>query len=368
MTVSRLAIGVDAGATKVAAILADDSGQVLQELRRPTEAEQGATAVIHTIGDVIQELLDCSPAPVTGIGIDTPGQVDPAAGIVRGAANLGWEEIDLVRELQDYLLLTPPVFVIRDAYAELLGEFYFGAGQGCQDLVYLGLGSGLGGGVMSNGSLLTGATLNASEIGHLSLDKNGRLCSCGLVGCAETVVSGNGVLATARDWIVAQTIPTRLVNSPLLSAEEIVLAARMGDELATAVINKAARWLGQIMAAYAIILNPARIIIGGGFGKAAFDLLLPESIRELNQRALEMNRQHLEIVPSTLASSALGASCLVWHSETVPHLQPTFHLLKNTAVKTAATFAKSAFADWTPTDEGRFCNCCREFIRRIKAH
>ena len=325
MTIPRLAIGVDVGATKVAAILADETGHVVHELRRLTEVERGATAVIHTIGDAIQELLDGSPAPVTGIGIDTPGQVDPVAGIVRGAANLGWDEINLVQELHNYLPLIPPVFVNRDAYAELLGEAYFGAGIGCSDLVYLGLGSGLGGGAMSNGRLITGATLNASEIGHLSLDKNGSLCSCGLVGCAETIVSGNGVLATTRSWIQAQTYVTNLVDTPMLTAEDILVAAREGDDLATAVISKAARWLGQIMAAYAIILNPSRIIIGGGFGKAAFDHLLPEAIEELNYRALAMNRQHLEIVPSILASSALGASCLVWHSEAVTQLPTTIH-------------------------------------------
>ena len=321
----RLAIGVDVGATKVAAILADDTGHVVHELRRSTEAKRGATAVIHTVGNAIQELLDYSPGHVTGIGIDIPGQVDPFAGIVRGAANLGWEEVHLVRELENVLPAIPPVFVIRDAYAELLGESYFGAGKGFQDLVYLGLGSGLGGGAMSDGRLITGATLNASEIGHLSLDKNGSLCSCGLVGCAETIVSGNGVLATTRTWMHTRKFSTTLVDSPTLAAEDILMAAREGDELATAVISKAARWLGQIMAAYAIILNPARIIIGGGFGKAAFDLLLPEALQELDQRALAMNRQHLEVVPSTLESSALGASCLVWHSEAVTQSQITIH-------------------------------------------
>jgi len=325
MTFSRMAIGVDVGATKVAAVLADSEGNVLQELRRPTEAKRGETAVITTIAETIQELLGFSPAPVTGIGIDIPGQVDPAAGIVRGAANLGWEEVHLVRELENIIPIMPPVFVIRDAYAELLGEAYFGAGQGCQDLVYLGLGSGLGGGAMSNGHLITGATLNASEIGHLSLDKNGNRCNCGLVGCAETIVSGNGVLATARAWIQADKLPTTLVDSTTLAAKDILAAAREGDELAMAVMSKAAKWLGQITAAYAIILNPARIIIGGGFGKAAFDILLPDTMQELNLRALEMNRQHLEIVPSTLASSALGASCLVWHSEAVTNLHTPIH-------------------------------------------
>ncbi len=323
MSRSQLAIGVDVGATKVAAVLADNEGQVILELRHPTEAAKGATAVIDTIGNLIRKLIERAPGSVAGIGIDTPGQVDPVAGVVRGATNLGWEEVELGKKLQAQFPEIPPVFVIRDAYAELLGEAYFGAGRGHQDLVYLGLGTGLGGGAMSSGHFITGATLNASEIGHLSLDKNGRLCSCGLVGCAETVVSGNGVLATTRSWMQTKDWSTTLTNTPSLSAEKIVQSARNGDELATAVMSKAGRWLGRIMAAYAIILNPSRIIIGGGFGRAAYDLLLPEAKREIILRTLWMNREHLEIVPSTLKSSALGASCLVWHYKKISKTQAT---------------------------------------------
>lgn len=320
----RLAIGVDVGATKIAAVLADECGRTLRELRRPTEADRGPTAVIRTIAAMIAELIAQSPDPVVGIGLDAPGQVNPAEGVVRQATNLGWEEVHLVAGLREALNLTLPLYVIRDAYAEVLGEAYFGAGQGCKDLVYLGLGSGLGGGAMSDGRLISGATLNASEIGHLSLDPDGRLCSCGQRGCAETVVSGTGVLATAREWIQANAWPTTLLDSPALTAEEVIMAAAKGDVLATAVMSKAARWLGQIMAAYAIILNPARIIIGGGFGKAAFPLLLPEAQQELNRRALNMNRQQLEIVPAASTSSAVGASCLVWHWE-LPHAERPFN-------------------------------------------
>jgi len=318
MQSGRLAVGVDVGATKIAAVLADGYGQTVRELRRPTEPERGATAVIHTIAAMIQELVAQAPAPVAGIGLDTPGQVNPADGVVRQATNLGWAEVRLVDDLRAALDLSLPLYVMRDAYAEVLGEAYFGAGQGCRDLVYLGLGSGLGGGAMCDGRLLSGATLNASEIGHLSLDPDGRLCNCGLRGCAETVVSGNGVLATARGLIQAQAWPTSLQDSPALSAGDVIVAAEEGDMLATAVLSQAARWLGQIMAAYAIILNPARIIIGGGFGKAAFHLLLPEAEAELHHRALSMNWQQLEIVPAASTSSAVGASCLVWHAEAQP--------------------------------------------------
>ena len=315
MKTQQLAIGVDVGATKIAAVLADNSGYTLLRMNRPTQPERGAIAVIHAIGDIIQEMLSRSPRPVTGIGIDTPGQVNPIDGIVRGATNLGWDEVSLVEELQGYLNIQMPIYVIRDAYAELLGEAYLGNGQGIKDLVYLGLGSGLGGGAMSNGHLITGATLNASEIGHLSLDRNGRLCKCGLYGCAETVVSGNGIVETTQQWMQNQSWQTILPDASDLTAADIIHAAKRNDDLATAVINKAAQWLGQIIATYAIILNPSRVIIGGGFGKAAFSLLIPNAKEELKRTALDMNCQELQILPSTITSSALGASCLVWHSQ-----------------------------------------------------
>lgn len=312
----QLAIGIDVGATKIAAVLADKSGYTLLKINRPTRAERGATAVIHMVGDIIEEMLNRAPNAIVGIGIDTPGQVNPDKGIVRGATNLGWEEVNLVEALQDYLNLQLPIYVIRDAYAELIGEAYLGNGQGIKDLVYLGLGSGLGGGAMSNGRLITGSTLNASEIGHLSLDSNGRLCKCGLYGCAETIVSGDGIVATTRHWMKKKQWRTILPDTKKLTAADVIYAARRKDDLATAVFNKAAQWLGQIMATYAIILNPSRIIIGGGFGKAAYPLLISGAKDELHRLALGMNCQNLQVLPSTITSSALGASCLVWHSQT----------------------------------------------------
>ena len=256
MSKRQLAIGVDVGATKIAAVLADNYGYILYKLERPTLPQRGAIAIIQTVGDMIQELLHHSPKRVVGIGIDTPGQVNPENGVVRGAANLGWDEINLVQAIQAYLQLSIPIFVIRDAYAEVLGEAYLGNGKGIKDLVYLGLGSGLGGGALSNGRLISGSTLNASEIGHLSLDRNGRLCKCGLHGCAETILSGNGIVATTRQWLHRQDWNSALADNRELTAENIVLAAKNEDDLATAVLNKAGQWLGQIIAMYAIIFKP----------------------------------------------------------------------------------------------------------------
>ena len=308
-----LAIGIDLGATKIAAALVTRQGCSVAMTKRATVPQQGVEAVLDLVAEIIDSLSRQAETPIAGIGIGTPGRVDPRAGVVHNAVNLGWQEVALATGIQTRLNNNLPIFIQKDANAEVLGEAYFGAGQGCENLVYIGLGSGLGGGAIVNGQLILGDDLTASEVGHLSLDPTGRLCSCGQRGCAETIVSGTGVLALAREYLAREVYPTNMDDSPTLTSAMILAAARNNDTLAVFVLGQAARWLGQIVAIYATILNPGRIVIGGGFGRAAFDLLLPGVQTALGQYALPMNHRHLQIVPSQLTSSAVGASCLVWH-------------------------------------------------------
>lgn len=315
MAPTQLAIGVDLGATKIAAVLANRQGQIIAEERRPTQPEQGVAQVVANLVAGITTLIQAAREPIAGIGIGTPGQVDPVTGIVRNAVNLGWQKVELVAQIQPHLPRSLPIYIQKDANAEVLGEAYFGAGQGAQNLVYLGLGSGLGGGALVNGQIVIGQNFTASEIGHLSLDPNGRACSCGLRGCAETVVSGPGLLAVTRAYLHRQLYPTQLSDSPQLTPQAVIAAAQAGDPLGQAVLAQVASWLGIVASAYVAILNPARIIIGGGVGRAAFELLLPGVQAELARRVLAPSLATLQIVPSQLSSSALGAASLVWQQE-----------------------------------------------------
>ncbi len=314
-TSPSLAIGIDLGATKIAAALVTKQGQVIANEQMPTEPNLGVTQVLDKLSDIILSLTQHASAPIQGIGIGTPGRVDPKTGIIHNAVNLGWREVALAAEIKNRLSLNIPIYIHKDANAEVLGEAYFGAGQGCKNLVYIGLGSGLGGGAIADGRLIIGDDLTASEIGHLSLDPTGRVCSCGQYGCAETVVSGRGALALAREYLAQQNETTILRDTAELTPQMIVNAAYENDKLARKVLGRVADWLGQIVAIYAIILNPGRVVIGGGFGRAAFELLLPDVQTTLQRRALAMTHQHLQIVPSQLESSAVGASCLVWHHQ-----------------------------------------------------
>ena len=312
-TVESLAIGVDVGATKIAAALVTEDGRLLTSNQVLTQAAEGPQSVLLRIANLIDDLASAALHPVMGIGIGTPGQVDSQSGTVHNAVNLGWEKVRLVDEIRSRLRADIPVWIQKDANASALGEYYYGAAKDTRDFVYLGIGSGLGGGILTNGRLVTGANWNAAELGHLSLDPQGLLCGCGQRGCAETIVSGPGLLAIVQRGLVESRCATRLVPGKDLNTAAVLAAARDGDELALAALAEAGRCLGVVMAACISILNPALMVIGGGLGLAAFEYLAPAARKELALRTLTASHQNLRIRPSRLSSSAMGAACLVWY-------------------------------------------------------
>ncbi len=165
-----LAVGIDLGATKIASALVTESGGVLASRQTLTRSQDGADAVLQRIATEINALLTGAGERVAGIGMGTPGIVNPGEGVVRNAVNLGWDEVPLVSGVRKHLEHDLPVFVGKDTNASALGEYYFGAGSGCRDFVYLSIGSGLGGGLIVNGQIVTGSAWQSSELGHISLD------------------------------------------------------------------------------------------------------------------------------------------------------------------------------------------------------
>lgn len=322
-----LAIGIDLGATKVAGALVNNQGQALAEARALTDPKAGVEQVVARIAEVVGNLLaqkaeiGQAEEPVIGVGIGTPGLVDGKAGVVRNAVNLGWTEVMLAQQATEAIATHTqtqlPVWIENDANSQAVGEFIFGAGRGVESFALVAIGTGLGGGIIANRQLVAGATYTAAEMGHLSFDPEGRPCVCGLRGCVETVVSGPGLVKTMRELLAqhrsAATLYTVLPSE--FQAEEVVAAARNGDALALAALAETARWLGMALAAYVALLNPARIIIGGGLGLSAFDLLIPAARTELARRALLQGHERLQIVPAQVTSSAVGAAALVWQNQ-----------------------------------------------------
>jgi len=307
------AIGIDIGATKLAFALIDSKGRVIASMQKPTAPKGNPSAVISDIASGIMLLEQKAPGEIRGIGIGTPGQVISEEGIVINAVNLGWGRINLERELNSLLNLDIPIYLMKDADAALLGEYTFGAARGISDLLYVCIGSGLGGAFMVNHSLVPGSNGTAAGIGHMMLNPNGRVCSCGLKGCAETIVSGPGLVMETEELAAHKGLPTTLRENIELNPYIILEAARHGDLLAQQAFSNLSHGFGLVISYCISILNPSMIVVGGGLALAAYDIILPQALDEMRKHALPHTYQELQILPSKLPNSAIGPASLVWY-------------------------------------------------------
>jgi glucokinase len=304
----RFAIGVDIGGTKIALTLINRQGDVLVHDRLPTEPEGGVESIVGRIAGSIRHLQAQVNEPISGVGIGCPGIIDSAQGVVRYAVNLHWTDVPLVSAIQERCGLS--TWILNDVKAITLAEVYYGAAQNCRDVVYIAVGTGLGACAIVNGNIVEGAAFCAMELGHMALEPHGRLCNCGLRGCAEMYISGNGLLSGLQEHI--PNYPKSVLGDNATTAE-IIEAARAGDVLALTIIAEARDWLGRVIRVCASVLNPALVIIGGGLGTAASDLLLTaELVNSVKSGTLPFLHENLQIVPAQINDSAIGAACQVW--------------------------------------------------------
>jgi len=310
----QFAIGVDIGATKIASVLLSETGDVIQSSQVLTLVEEGTQAVLDKVADQILDLARQSPGALAGVGIGSPGKVDAAHGVVYNAVNLGWDEVHLTEEVASRIQGSLPIWIQKDANLSALGEQYFGAARGIGDFVYLGIGSGLGAGLISGSRLITGSDWYAADVGHLSVDPSGPVCVCGGRGCAETVASGPGLVRVTRQLMANSPSNTLLSNGEEPTPTSVLSAARQADNLALEALAEVGRVLGIIMSACTVILNPSRIVVGGGLGLAGYDFIVPAARRELVRRTTRESRGMLEVSPSQVESPAIGAACLVWYA------------------------------------------------------
>lgn len=315
--VDSFAIGVDIGATKIASVLLSEKGGLVTSSQVPTLALEGMQAVFDRVADQIQELARQKPGALVGVGIGSPGKVDSSRGLVYDAVNLGWAEVNLAEEISKRiggLANAVPVWIQKDTNLNALGEYYFGACQGCTDFVYIGVGSGLGAGIISNGHLITGSDWYAADVGHLSINPDGPLCVCGGHGCAELVASGPGLVRVTRQLLANPSLSSILSNQADLESADVLNAACEGDRLAIEALNEVGCALGIVMSACAVILNPSRFVVGGGLGLAGFDFIVPAIREEMARRTIPNHRGQMDIVPSRVESPAIGSACLVWYA------------------------------------------------------
>lgn len=309
----NLAIGVDIGGTKIASVLVDSKGRILASDYRMTGVGLGNDESIQRIIASIENVAK-GHHEICGIGIDVPGLVSPESGMVEKAVNMNWERLNLSEILQSSLSFSTPIFLQRDTFAQTLGEHYYGSAQGETDYVYLGIGSGLGAGALINGELLIGSGHAALEVGHLTLTGLTERCGCGKIGCAETLLSGPGLVRRYQSLEWNPRIGREENRPGEITTEEVVERAIQKDPRAVLLIHEFGKYLGELISDIVMVLNPAAIVIGGGLGLSAYDLFIEEVQSEIKKRCFPASYQALKITKSSLASSALGAASLVWYS------------------------------------------------------
>jgi glucokinase len=310
----QFAIGIDIGATKIASALLSERGELARSSQVLTLAEEGPQAVFDKVANQILDLAQLSSRAPIGVGIGSPGKVDSDHGKVYNAVNLGWIEVDLAEEISSRISGSLPIWIQKDTNLNALGEYYFGACQGCTDFVYIGVGSGLGAGIISNGHLITGSDWYAADIGHLSIDPDGQPCVCGGYGCAELIASGPGLIRVMQKMLANHSATSIFSGQAELTPADVLTAAEKGDPLAWEALTEVGRALGIVMSACTVILNPSRFVIGGGLGVAGFDYIAPTVHKELMRRTIPNHRGHMDIVRSQVESSAIGSACLVWYA------------------------------------------------------
>ncbi|MCX8035600.1 MAG: ROK family protein [Candidatus Sumerlaeia bacterium] len=311
-------VGVDLGGTKILAGVVAETGEILGRVKAKTAAEAGYRNVLSTLATSVDLAISESKIPrprIRAVGVGVPGPVDPETGVVKIAPNLGWKNVPVKKLLEKQLGL--PVLVENDVNAGTVGEHRFGAGVGVKDLVGIFVGTGIGGGLIFNGTLYHGFSKAAGEIGHMIIDVNGPRCGCGNKGCFEAMASRTAILRELAAAIRkgSKTVLTKTVadkNMRQVGSSVIADAFFRGDKLTVKVVKRAARYCGVGVASILNLLNPEMVVLGGGVVEAFGSEYVHLVAKAARKRTFEVTFQGVRIVPALLRDDAvlLGAASL----------------------------------------------------------
>lgn len=310
---TKYAFGIDIGGTKIEFAQVDANGTILKKKRVLTNVSGGFEGVVQQIIATLNEMQNQSMEKAVGLGIGIPGQVDKVTEIIDFAPNLKWHNVNLKEVLQKAMNL--PVAITNDVRAITMGEWHFGAGKGCSNLVCLIVGTGIGGGIVCNGKLLHGSTNTAGELGHIIIDWRGLPCTCGNNGCLEAYAGGWAIAKRAqiavRNKQDAGRAILNLANDKIddISPVEVFKAYYAGDILAKKLVDETIDALVAGCISIINSLNPERLILGGGIIQA-----MPEMIEHIDKcvriKALPSACKRLQIQPAQLGPEAgvIGAA------------------------------------------------------------
>lgn len=297
-------IGVDIGGTTIKIGLFTMEGKVLDKWEIPTRKDEGGSLILSDMASSIEKKLEereLKKDAISGIGIGVPGPI-LADGTVLECVNLGWGIFNVMEEVKK-LTGIENVKIGNDANVAALGEMWQGGGKGYQNLVMITLGTGVGGGVIINGEILTGSRGAAGEIGHITVNTEEKdSCNCGKNGCLEQFASATGIVKEAKRLLLASDNPSKLRDVQYLSAKAIFDAAKEGDELANDLVELLGSYLGMACSHVAAVVDPQVFVIGGGVSKAG-DMLI-EVVKRYYEKNVMFALQNKEFRLAELGNDA----------------------------------------------------------------
>lgn len=312
----KYSVGIDLGGTKILFGLVErESGKVVDFVKKKTKKEKGSENIARKMLDGIDRLLEQTQvdlSEIQSIGVGSAGQIDRENGVIIGALNLDCYNLDLKRILEEKFKI--PTFVGNDVEVAALGEQKFGAGRNCNDFVCVFVGTGIGSAIVKDGKLMRGATGTAGELGHIIVDLNGRPCACGAHGCLEAYASRtaietriDGALKKGRKSCISEY----LEDCKAITSSMIRKAIEREDELVLQCVTEASEYLSAGLASVINLINPERIILGGGLIEAV-DYFYQSTIKKARAKCLPVPAEKIEFRKTELGdfSGVVGAAFL----------------------------------------------------------
>ncbi|HEM5423357.1 TPA: ROK family glucokinase [Streptococcus suis] len=316
---SKKIIGIDLGGTSVKLAILTTEGEIQEKWSIKTNILDDGSHIVPDIIDSIKQRFEThglTKDDFLGVGMGSPGVVDSEAGTVIGAYNLNWKTLQLVKD-QFESALGLPFFIDNDANVAALGEQWVGAGNNNPNVVFMTLGTGVGGGVIAAGNLIRGVKGAGGELGHITVDFEAPFaCTCGKKGCLETVASATGIVNLSRRYADQYAGDAKLKqmidDGQDVTAKDVFDLAKEGDDLALIVYRHFSEYLGVACANIAAVLNPAYIVLGGGVS-AAGEFLLDGVRKVFAENSFPQIKESTQIVLATRGNDAgvLGAASLV---------------------------------------------------------
>ncbi len=311
-------LGIDLGGTKILAAVVDNEGQVLSRSKKKTKSEKGPEDVLDRMADCAKDATEAAGFQMNDIlaaGVGAPGPLDPHRGIIIDTPNLaGFVDIHVKEMLEERI--SRPVFMDNDVNVGMFGEFVYGAAKGVEDAVGLFVGTGLGGGIIINGRLHHGFSLNGGELGHMILNPHGPECGCGNHGCLEAYSSRTAIQREIENAIEAgeKTVVPDLVKGDMgrMTSSVIRKAYEKDDKIVRNTLKFAAKHLGIAVGSLLNILSPEVVVLGGGLVEAMPDFWVERVQKKAFKIAFPICSENVRIVASALGDDAgiLGAAAL----------------------------------------------------------